>query len=959
METTYSAAMQIMLAALVLVLTPAPPDMRLHLLFLGDRAYHQPEVRLHEVWGTLARRGIVLDWEDDLTAVTPTLLADYDCVLMYANHPDLPHEPATFSQALDDYIRTGGGFAALHCTSGCFMDSPDWLALIGARFTSHGSEVFAQEVVNPEHPITRDWTPFETWDETYVQQHVRDNRTLLTTRGDEPWCWTRSLGDGRIFYTASGHDHRTWTHPGWVDHLERAIVWAAGPLAASRHSQFKPVEFDFEPHDWVPNYEAHDPPMPFQLASTPEQATAALIPAAGFHAELFASEPLIVNPVAMTWDERGRCWVIESPDYPNDTRDDGVGTDRISVLEDTDGDGMADSKTVFAENLNLPTGLLKVTGGLIVASPPHLLFYEDVDGDDQADRRATLLTGFGTWDTHAGPSNLAWGPDNNVWGAIGYAGYKSEDGPTFASGLWRWDQAKSQPEFVAQFTNNTWGLGLRSDGEVFGSTANGAPSFFVGAPKPSTLASSPQQAGAEPAFDSTRIHAALPQLQQGDFMGQFTAAAGHHFATGSHVPAHWPERMAFIAEPTAHLVGRQEAYPSESGYRVRDCFNLVASTDEWFCPVQAEVGPDGAIWIADLGQFIIMHNLPGNPERGLPSVSFGDGNAHRNPLRDNTHGRIFRIVSDAPLDTTDLSNARPDQLVAALAHANRFWRTTARRLLVEGMYIETAEALHDLAREDNDFAAAEAIRTLHGLGALGGRTASATLQHAMQHGGPAARHAALDSLPANGRSIELMLNAGILDHINAATRRRAYLAAARLPESPAMGAALAGRVMMESPTDPWFPTVITAAAVAHADAFVAAASPLLSKSEVHTVFDTSLRRILDTARSHADGAARPSGQRTIDLSGGDAAAGKQVFLTNTIAACFRCHSLDGSGTGVGPDLSLIGSQLAEDEILVSILDPNASLAETWTAPMSAMPALGAFLSDSDIRDLVAFLVSQQ
>ena len=122
----------------------AAPTDRIHALFIGDRAYHQPEVRLHDVWGPLARRGIVLDWEENLEAVTPELLDDYDCVVMYANHPDLVEVPGQFSTALDAFIRGGGGFAALHCTSGCFMQSPEWLQLLGARFVSHGAEIFAQ-----------------------------------------------------------------------------------------------------------------------------------------------------------------------------------------------------------------------------------------------------------------------------------------------------------------------------------------------------------------------------------------------------------------------------------------------------------------------------------------------------------------------------------------------------------------------------------------------------------------------------------------------------------------------------------------------------------------------------------------------------------------------------------------------------------------------------------------------
>ena len=1085
----------------------AAPTDRIHALFIGDRAYHQPEVRLHDVWGPLARRGIVLDWEENLEAVTPELLDDYDCVVMYANHPDLAEVPGQFSVALDAFIRSGGGFAALHCTSGCFMQSPEWLQLLGARFVSHGAEIFAQQVVDANHQITAEWTPFETWDETYVQSHVQDDRHLLTQRDGEPWCWVRSYGDGRIFYTASGHDHRTWTHPGWVDHLERAIVWVSGDDAAARHARYEPVPFTFTPHAWVPNYEAHDPPMEYQLPSTPSQTVDALIVPAGFHAELFASEPMIVNPIAMAWDARGRCWVIESPNYPNDIRPE-AGSDRISILHDTDGDGQADRKTVFADGLNIPTGLLVVEGGAIVAAPPHLIYLIDTDGDDVADDREMLFTGFGRWDTHAGPSNLAWGHDNRIWGAIGYSGYKGQDGRAFGSGIWRWDQADPYPQFAAQFTNNTWGLGLRDDGEVFGSTANGAPSFFVGGGKHDLATSQPDHAGAAPVHDTALIHPALAKLQQGDFMGQYTGAAGHAFATGSQVPAHWVDRMAFVCEPTAHLVGRLGTYPDGSGWRTRDCFNLVASTDEWFCPVQAEVGPDGAIWIADLSQFIIMHNLPGSPERGLPKVDYGDGNAHLNPLRDTTHGRIYRLVRSEST-TLNLSNSSVDTLVATLGHPNRFWRTTARRMLVEGLYLEAAAALHTMANGDDGTASAEAIRTLHGLGLLGSHTASTTLMHAMKDGGPATRHAALAALPLNHRSAELLLNSNILSHPNAATRRHAYLAAARLPESPALGAAIAGRALAERPGDTWFPTVLAAAAAAHADAFVAAASPLLvdddvppvdlaanggfntglgdaptgwhvmvwggnsnhqwvpsgrsdtkclsirsssggdtswtkdiavkpntryrlegwirTKNMTHdgathgallvahpgahrtpSVTDTSdwthvqqtfatgpgqthadihclyggwgmstgeawfddvlllelgpannLRSIVELARTHADGSARPFGPRDIDLTGGDPSAGRKVFRTNAVAACFRCHSLDGTATGDGPDLSDVGSRLTDMQILQSIMDPNASLPTEWTAPVSAMPALGSFLSDQQIRDLVAFLTTQQ
>ena len=1085
--------------------TGTADDTRLHALFLGDRAYHHPADRLHDVWGEMARRGIVLDWEEELGAVTPELLARYDCVVMYANHPELSVVPPSFAQSLDDYIRSGGGFASLHCVSGCFMESPEWLDLIGARFQSHGAEVFQQTVVDDTHAITSGWIPFETWDETYVQEHTEDDRKLLTKRDEEPWCWVRQHGRGRIFYTASGHDHRTWRHPGWADHLERAIIWVSGDQAAKRHLNYAPIEFQYEAHPWVPNYEAHDPPMPYQLPSTPDQATAALLVSGGFQAQLFASEPLIVNPVAMDWDSSGRCWIIESPDYPNDVRP-ASGRDRISILEDRDNDGRADHKTVFAEGLNIPTGLLVVSDGVIVAEPPNLIHIMDTDGDDKADSRTVIGRGFGRWDTHAGPSNLQWGPDNAIWGAVGYSGFKSEDGPTFNSGLWRWDPAETHPEFLSQFTNNTWGIGLRDDGEIFGSTANGAPSFFVGAPKPALARFAPNHPGAAPVHDSAVIHPALEQLQQGDFMGEYTAAAGHEFATGTHVPDHWVDRTAFVCEPTAHLVGRMQTYPEGSGWRTRDCFNIVASTDEWFCPVQAEVGPDGAIWIADLAQFIILHNLPGNPERGLPEVVYGDGNAHLNPLRDSKHGRIYRLVG-GPIDGTDLSEADVDELIAALSHPNRFWRTTARRLLVEGLYLEATDALLLLAQSPNDHAATEAIRTLHGLGLLGGQPALAMLGNVLRSGGRASRHAALALLPSTPTAARVLLESDALRHEDLITQRHALLAAARLPESPAIGTALAGVALNTHTDDDWIFTALGAGAAAHADAFVAAAAPLLGEpnkpvliefngtfdhegqaqtagwqtmtwrgesthdcvasgrdgsscmtiqsdvggdtswtmnlkvepstryrlegwirtenvthdgdthgallvvhpgshrsdcvtntsdwtrvectwttsidqtnAQVHCLFGgwglstgqawfddltveslgpaRDLQSVVEAVQPHTDGRAGTREPRRIDLSGGVPEAGERIFTSNAIVACFRCHSLDGSSQGQGPDLSSVGDRLSEAEILESILDPNAAMADDWTSHVSAMPALGSFLSDAEVRDLVAFLRTQ-
>ncbi|MDP7063152.1 MAG: ThuA domain-containing protein [Planctomycetota bacterium] len=808
---------------LALLTMPAPQESgeRLNVLFIGDRGHHQPEARLHDVHGALLRDGYAIDWEDRLEHIDAGRLEDYDTVLMYANQSQHTVVPQQFFTALRDFVREGGGFVALHCTSGCFMQSQEWLEFVGARFVSHGDGVFQQEVVAPEHPLMVDWENYECWDETYVQDHHPDDRLVLTKRGEEPWSWIRREGQGRVFYSASGHDARTWTQPGFLEMLKRSLDWTAGPAATAKRKAFKAPEFTYSQREWAPNYEGRDPQPPMQEASTPQQAVDSLIVPAGFRAELFACEPMVVNPIAMAWDERGRLWIAESPDYPNTVDESYVGKDSISVLEDTDGDGRADKKTVFRDKLNLPTSILKVKGGILVTQAPDLLFLRDDDNDDVCDAVEVVFSGFGRWDTHAGPANLKWGPDNSIWGSVGYSSFEHADGRRFGSGLWSYKLGDKEPSFQAQFTNNTWGLGFRADGEVFGSTANGAPSFFMGAPKSLLQETAPNSPGAAPIANTALFHPAVEILRQGDYFGQYTSAAGHNFATGSQMPRGWNDRTAFVCGPTGHLVGRMDSYASASGWRSRDAFNLCVSVDDWFCPVQAEVGPDGAIWIADFSQFIILHNLPGNPERGLPSVEYGDGNAHLNPLRDTSHGRIFRLVREgAPKVEMDLRNASAQELAALLQHPNRFWRTTARRLIIENARTETVEYL--LLSPG-----VEELRTLAGLGALDNEAGHRFLAKALQREDVAVLKAAMAVLPATDQAAALLAESALMESPSADLRRHAMMAAARMPESSALGVALAGRVIIEDPGDPWIPQVMAAAIAAHADPFLAAAEPMM------------------------------------------------------------------------------------------------------------------------------------
>ena len=243
---------------------------------------------------------------------------------------------------------------------------------------------------------------FSTWDETYVHDKLSNDRTTLMERveGDhrEPWTWVKEHGKGRVFYTAYGHDERTWNNPGFHQLVEQGIVWAVGDKVKGQWEAFKKTipELVYEGEPNIPNYEKRSPSPRYQEPLEPLASSKLIQVPVGFDLELFASEPDIINPIAMDWDERGRLWVIETVDYPNSVRDEeGVGDDRIKICEDTDGDGKADKFTIFADKLNIPTSLAFVNGGIVVSQAPVFLFLKDTDGDDKADVREIIDNGVG------------------------------------------------------------------------------------------------------------------------------------------------------------------------------------------------------------------------------------------------------------------------------------------------------------------------------------------------------------------------------------------------------------------------------------------------------------------------------------------------------------------------------------------------------------------------------------
>jgi putative membrane-bound dehydrogenase-like protein len=802
-------------SALVAVAADAPASKAkpLTVLFLGDKGLHRPADRYAQIAPVLAGRGIEVAYTERVSDLNPDTLGKYDALLVYANTTEISKDQ---EKALLDYVATGGGFVPLHCASFCFLNSPAYIALVGAQFQKHGTGQFETTVVDPDHPIIKGLEPFRTWDETYVHtRHNTKDRHVLQTRddqtGSEPWTWTRTHGKGRVFYTAYGHDARTWGHPGFHDLLERGIRWAAnrGDVYDSRPRVAKGLKpFEFEPAD-IPLYTPGarwgtlgEPIRKMQKPLTPEESQKHLAMPAGFEAKLFVAEPQIFKPITMTWDHLGRLYVAETVDYPNEMQPTGQGRDRISVVEDSDGDGKADKVSLFADNLSIPTSLCYVNGGLIVAQAPDMLFLKDSDGDGKADERKVLFTGFGTRDTHAGPSNLRYGLDHWIYAIIGYSGFNGEVGGerhNFRQGFFRFKPDGSKLEFLRSTNNNSWGVGFSEEGLLFGSTANGCPSVYM----PIANRYYESVRGMSPAVlqniaDSNRFFPITENVRQVDWHGGFTAAAGSALYTARTFPKHYWNRTAFVAEPTGHLVATFTLHQDGTDFHSHNAWNLVASDDEWTSPILAEVGPDGQVWVIDWYNFIVQHNPTPQGYRT------GKGSAYETPLRDKTHGRIYRIVArdGRPSERPRLSQDDPKGLVAALKNDNMFWRLHAQRLLVERGKDDVAADLAQLAADPSVDAAGlnpGAIHALWTLSALdgwkkAGEAGKAALEAAVRHRSAGVRRNAALTLPTDLVVAPLTPAGVLLDDPEPLVRLAALLRIADLAQADGDARALANQI---------------------------------------------------------------------------------------------------------------------------------------------------------------------
>ncbi|MBX7075525.1 MAG: dehydrogenase, partial [Pirellulales bacterium] len=424
--------------------------------------------------------------------------------------------------------------------------------------------------------------------------------------------------------------------------------------------------------DSIP-YNQDAPPGP--ALSAAEAAVRMTVPP-GFSVEVVAAEPDLINPVAMCFDERGRIWVTESVEYPRS--DAGPGRDRVKVLEDTDRDGRVDRVTVFADGLNIPSGIAVGYGGVWVANAPDILYLQDTDGDGRADRREVVVTGFGRDDTHELPNSLTWGPDGYLYGLNGVFNKsvvrQGDREFEFTAAMFRIHPRTRRFELFAEGTSNPWGIAFDPSGSAFVSACVIDHLWHL-----VETGYYHRQAGAYPAH-TWKIESIVQHTHQK------AAYCGLHFFDSDAYPPEYRDRL-YMGNIHGGCLNVDVLERRGATYFARPAPDFLTANDAWFMPVAQKTGPDGCLYVLD---WYDRYHCYQDARRDPDGIERG-------------RGRLYRVrYGDAPrAPAFDLARETDDELLRRLASPNVYFRDQAQRLLSERQDPATRNKLERLVFDES------------------------------------------------------------------------------------------------------------------------------------------------------------------------------------------------------------------------------------------------------------------
>ncbi len=693
-------------------------------------------------------------------------------------------------------------------------------------------------------------------------------------------------------------------------------------------------------------------------AKSPQASVQGMQVPEGFAIQLVAAEPMVQDPVDFDWGPDGRLWVIEMADYPLPIEGQEQGGGRVRCLEDVDGDGVYDQSTLFLEGLNTPTGILVWRDGVLITAAPDVLYAADTDGDGRADVRQVLFSGFGEGNQQHRVNGLRWGLDNWVYLANGDSGGTITASHSNDAVEIRGLDVRIRPDqglIDAQSGQTQFGRNRDDWGNWFG--CNNPNPIFQYLLADHYLRRNPYFAPPNPRVDirdgsdlcypaSRVISHCDPKYRPLGAPTKFTSACGTMVYRDDWLGSGFANHT-FTSEPVYNLVHRRVLVPQGNRFvsqRIpgEERSEFLRSNDPWSRPTALHVGPDGALYIADMYRQVIEHPewIADELEQQIDVRAGAD------------RGRIYRVaaVGVARRPVPRLDQMDTSQLVAQLDSPSGWQRDLVQRMLIWRNDRSVIPALESMARSaPRPLARLHALCTLDGLASLSPSLLAAALadvhpgvrRHALRLAEPQLRTLGEQATPLTAAV------AACIDVADAQVRMQLAYTLGEWKASQSL--ALLRRLVFESEDDPYLmAAILSSVHPANLDELRKLDASQREQTDRVALWNNHLDRIEKAHREAPEmNPAKPKPQMTapateataaavaqreaivdrykaaLDQSG-DHAKGKKLFAKH----CAVCHRLEGVGHVVGPDLTALTNRTPE-AMLVAILDPNRAVEDKY------------------------------